>query len=288
MVRIFIRRIVKIILYLIPYPYFKELFSKIPYSRFNFVLNFFNGMEEVEYYGVKLNVNPGDNLGFYLYFLNNYEENLIKKLIEICSGESIFFDIGSNFGWISLAVANNCENLEVYAFEPDKIIGEELLRNLNNNKHLSSRINLIDMAVSNENTDLFYTPSYAKNNPGIGRINKENQNEKSYLVNSIKLDTFCRNKKIFPDVVKIDVEGEELNVLKGMRKLFKFGYPKVIFLETHGFYYGDKISEFNNSIVSELKKSNYQIFKFIDDSLISLDLSFEREQRAHLFAFKTN
>jgi hypothetical protein len=42
-----------------------------------------------------------------------------------------------------------------------------------------------------------------------------------------------RYNEIFPDIIKIDVEGNELNVLKGSEKTLKKNYP-IIIMETHG------------------------------------------------------
>ena len=45
--------------------------------------------------------------------------------------------------------------------------------------------------------------------------------DQTVSVRSITLDNFFKNEKIKPDVVKIDGEGSEMNILKGMKNLLE-------------------------------------------------------------------
>ncbi len=55
------------------------------------------------------------------------------------------------------------------------------------------------------------------------------------LIQTVSLDTFCREAGVRPNVVKIDVEGAELLVLRGAAKLLGEFYPTII-LAVHPYW----------------------------------------------------
>jgi len=69
---------------------------------------------------------------------------------------------------------------------------------------------------------------------GISRTSqsKLNLNSGMYKVCVAKLDTILTKAKIKPDVIKIDVEGEELNVLKGSIRTLRNGV-RLLIIELH-------------------------------------------------------
>ena len=52
------------------------------------------------------------------------------------------------------------------------------------------------------------------------------------LRRQVSLDTFCSTQNLRPDIVKIDVEGNELSVLRGGARMFRSARPRV-FLSVH-------------------------------------------------------
>lgn len=260
---------------------------RLPYSRFYKICFYLvNGIEEVEYFGVKVAVNPGDIQGYYLYFFNDYENEYTKKLIKLCENKKVFFDVGANFGWISQAIANNTNKLKVYAFEPDKNIARQFIKNLESNTNLNSKIRIINKAVYDSETEVCFSPSKSAHNPGVGRIDSgESSNDK---IETISLDSFCSRENIYPDIVKIDVEGAELKVIKGMKKMLSRGIPDYILVETHGFYFKDKTSEFNAELIDELITNHYKIYLLEGDKVSPFNEEYKKLDRMHLLAkYKT-
>jgi hypothetical protein len=81
-------------------------------------------------------------------------------------------------------------------------------------------------------------------------------------VAAITLDVFFQNKYIKPDVVKIDVEGAETKVLRGMTRLLR-NYNPTLFLEIHPLnlpLYKSSVS----AILMLLMENEYKVFE-IDD-----------------------
>ena len=89
-------------------------------------------------------------------------------------------------------------------------------------------------------------------------LNSDNFYEKKYQIKTKKLDSYFVNKKIDNIFLKIDVEGFELNVLKGAKKLIS-KQVKLILVEKHFFqlykdYTPDEVDIF-------LKKNNFRLLK---------------------------
>ena len=287
MLRLILRRILRFFSINIFNKYLLDLLRKLPYSRFGkFSYSLFRGSEMAKYFNVNVRVNPGDNLGFYLYFFNGYENELTEMIIDISSNYPVFFDVGANYGWISLAVAKNTDSVEVYSFEPDKEIAKEFNFNLNNNTELKNKVNLINKAVHDSDNNVNFAPSKMESNPGIGRITDSENN--GYSMEGTSLDSFCEKNNVYPDIIKIDVEGAELKVLKGMQKLLADKRTAVLFIEIHGFYYGDNASEFNKEIISELLSYNYHIYVLDGKKQLTFNNDFFDLTRMHIVAYSEN
>ncbi len=257
----------------------------MPYSKYNnLAYSLFNGKEIFDYFGTKINVNPGDNLGFYLYFFDDYENNVIDKLLEICKKYKVFLDVGANYGWISLAVSNSNNSIKIFSFEPDKKNYEEFNFNLNMNHELKSRINLVDKAVYDIDGTVSFKPSQSLKNPGISRIDN-NEISDGYEVQAVSLDSFCLAEQINPDVVKIDVEGAELKVLKGMKNLLSEKKVKALIVEVHGFYYENDVIKFNSDVINELENHGYKIFFLDNEKLVPYKDEFNKLSKMHIFAY---
>jgi FkbM family methyltransferase len=142
-----------------------------------------------------------------------YIETLfLKKYLKT---NSVFFDVGSGFGDYSLIASSVIKHGKIYSFEP---IQEEINRLKENVKlnNIEEVVSVFQMAVSNYN--------------GTVNFNLSSVNEMSYItaehadlrVKCTKIDTFCKKNNIeFIDFLKIDVEGEENNVILGALNLLK-------------------------------------------------------------------
>ncbi len=131
-------------------------------------------------------------------------------------------DIGANIGYFtrlfSLLVGPEGK---VYAFEPDEK-NFDLLKI--NTSHLDN-VHLINSAVSdiNGNIDFFHVVGATGTHsllPATGSTVKK--------VSSVTLDQFFDDKRL-PDMIKIDVEGAENQVFRGMDNILKKKSVYVIF-----------------------------------------------------------
>ena len=167
----------------------------------------------VEIEGHKMHLDPLDSLK--LSINKSYEEFETKLVKDIIKDGNIVVDIGANIGYFTLIFARLVgEKGKVFAFEPEPNNFNLLKKNIEINGY--KNVNLINKAVSNKSGKI---KLYIDNvNYGGHSLIAEIPNRQSIEIESIKLDDFfSANKKI--DFIKIDVEGAELEVLKGMSNL---------------------------------------------------------------------
>lgn len=177
---------------------------------------------------------------------NTILNNSINLLDSIKShnNDCVVLDVGSNFGYLSLVWANSvCQNGTVHAFESNPEVCDALMKSVVENK-LRQNVCVNSDAVGNENgmVKMYFTDTYSN-------IKNLYDTNKHSLVNMVSLDTYMDSLKLTGcDLIKIDVDGSELDVLEGgIRLLNKF---KPIF-----------VVETNNEIqvVNFFLKNNYKV-----------------------------
>jgi len=145
-----------------------------------------------------------------------YEIEMLQDLLKIAPATGVAVDVGANIGNHSLFFAGIC-NLKTYAFEPfansRKILQENILIN-----DLTEKITIIDCALGSKSYDA-YISSENTHNSGTAKI-KHDTSEKNTTVQ--QLDSY---KLTNVSLVKIDVEGMELDVLKGSVKTIAKSNP---------------------------------------------------------------
>jgi FkbM family methyltransferase len=172
-----------------------------------------------------------------MYDFNNM--NLIKFCTSI--GKCNFFDIGANFGTYSI-IASEHKEVDVYSFEPHPYTFQLLLNNIDINKR--SNVHAYNFALSDEDTTVKFS-----NNPGssTNKIQNDNIDISNIIeIEAVKISTFCFKNNIYPDIVKIDVEGFENKVISGFENYI---YKVNLFVI--------EITENNNFIIDFMKNAGF-------------------------------
>jgi FkbM family methyltransferase len=169
-------------------------------------------------------------------------ERHIKKVVELVSlfnlqkNDSII-DIGSAFGNVGIYFATAFPMSKVYCFEPIKESFDKLLENT----QPYSNIIPFNIAIGNPVGEFEEAIMHITHNFYSSSIlNIDNSNSNEYLSSAMKevktenvkvasLDTMLQNNKDYFNIMKIDVQGYELEVLKGAKKTLKS--TKIILLE---------------------------------------------------------
>ena len=147
----------------------------------------------------------------------------------------IFIDIGANFGLHTVYAAKLVgEKGRVFAFEPVA----KHLNLLNKNislSHVRERVEIVSSALSNsqESSLTFYLPP-EEEIAVTASLSAEGNNLQEIKVANARLDDYWTNIDREVKLIKIDVEGAELEVLRGAERLLKRWKPKLL-IEVHGF-----------------------------------------------------
>ena len=199
-----------------------------------------------------------------------FDRKVYETAIKYVKDDTIVLDIGANFGQLSVLLSKCKKDVEVYSFEASKYIFEILKKNVQIN---NANVRLFHNLVGNETEqELFIKKlNISKfNTYGSNMIEKtESRNENSSnieKVNSIKIDNIFFEKKI--SFMKIDVQGYDLEVLKGSKKTISKQQMPIIFEYEEDFAkdfnytfknFESFIDEINYKISIQIDKSNYLI-----------------------------
>ena len=171
------------------------------------------------------------------------ETDYVKN--EIKEGD-VVVDIGANIGYYTLLFSKLVgKKGKVFAFEPEPVNFQLLKKNVEING--CQNIILENKIVSNKNGKAKLYIS--EQGPGKHKIYPtQNDEENLIFVDSVKLDDYFKDLDIIKNIsfIKIDVEGSELGVIKGMELLLKVIKKLKIQLEFSSFLiqqYGAKQEE---------------------------------------------
>ncbi len=163
-----------------------------------------------------------------IYLHGSYivEEAYEKFMLSYCEQSKVIFDVGANIGYYTVQFANKTDG-KVYAFEPMNYQYRMLLKNVEINE--LNNVYPVKKIVSDHNGIQRIYFSGMDNTAASSVIVKTNQYEDAP---SITLDQFCEENSIQSiDFLKIDVEGYEMNVLKGLSDMLGCLNVESIFIE---------------------------------------------------------
>lgn len=195
----------------------------------------------------------------YLFGRYEYEKSETAAWIKLIKSNIDIIDIGSNFGYYSLIAAGSNSNVRIHAFEPSTQTYAKLVRNIK----LNSFQNITTYNIGVSNIDGSFKLYLAdKQNTGMTSLAEPDFfSGKSIDIKVVKLDGFLMtNYDNKLSLVKIDVEGNELNVLLGMKNLITSNKP-VIFIEIINEYL-NKFGHSAENVFEFFKSSNYRVFNY--------------------------
>lgn len=164
-----------------------------------------------------------------------YESRHRQTILQNIPNKKTFVDVGANIGIWSAALVKHFE--KVISYEPSKRNRECLECNLQNLSDIRP------FAVGDSSGQVNFHD--AIKNCGDSKITLENRNG-MYSVDIVRLD----DQKITDcSLIKIDVQGFELGVILGAKKIIEEQQPWIIF----------EINEDVDTIVSFLESKNYEM-----------------------------
>jgi FkbM family methyltransferase len=183
--------------------------------------------------GGKLEVIAGEWVQYNLLLNGYYEKPETDMWVKLCKNSRIIVDIGANVGYYSILAAKSTRdrNNIIYAFEPVKHTFSSLKKNIGLNN--LSTIKPFNLALSEEEGQLQIHVN-AKENWGLSSVHRQMDELGSIeLSNAVNFDSFYNKMDSHSiDLIKIDVEGHELHILKGMEKSID-KYKPIVLVEVN-------------------------------------------------------
>lgn len=222
-------------------------------------------IQELLPWGLKIRVRPEEEHGKMLTTLGIIDLAVTEILFRLTDEGEFAIDVGANIGYMTSILSLKVgKNGKVYAFEAHPEIFDELSFNVQSwlQDYNISNIENNHIAISDASGELeLFVPLDFQTNRGLASLQKGSVGYQSITVSSISLDDRFANQEI--GVLKLDVEGHELNVLKGARRLLQNKQIRDCVFEEHNSYPTD--------ITNFLEEMGYTIFR-VHRQLFGLDL----------------
>jgi len=223
-----------------------------------------NSRREAVRSGVKYSLDISDYLEHAVYF--GYREKAQEELFRIAENMRVIIDVGVNIGSTLLNFARICPEAEILGFEPDADNYRKASKNIQLNAF--DNLELINKGLGSASAAVRLF-KVNEGNAGMNRILPERDSSESDImefteIEIVSLDDFLAQRpQCHVDLIKIDVEGYELQVLRGAEQTLEQHRP-TLFIELDD----DNLRIQGDSaelLVSFLTRFGYRIFRADDE-----------------------
>lgn len=227
-----------------------------------------DGLRIVFQDGLRMHWRPSDTRSVPSVTVNHggYEPEEVRALLALVEGAEMVLDIGANAGFIALRLAR-AGRARIHAFEPVPSTHDELLRNIALNQ-LEGRIVPHALALGAEAGEVkFYVPAFHGSVAASARPLFASDENREVSVRMSTLDQFAESHALARiDLIKCDVEGAEIFVLRGGLATIERTRP-VLMLEMLRKW--AKVYDYHpNDIVQLLLPLGYQCYSLAEGNLL--------------------
>jgi FkbM family methyltransferase len=159
-----------------------------------------------------------------------WEPRSLQIWTRLCKTAAVIYDVGANTGIYAMVAQAVHPTATVIAFEPLDLIFARLEQNAMLN---GGTVCCVQAAVSDRRgtTDIHHPPV---DHPYAATLEPEVFGESAtrgwgrVRVNTIRLDEFSESRGIEPDLLKIDTEGHEASVIRGLGLILETRHPTIL------------------------------------------------------------
>jgi FkbM family methyltransferase len=184
--------------------------------------------------GLRLLVKANEDVGRELYFFHNFEPQESNFVLQQIRDSDICVDIGANIGFYTLCFGKQAVRGTVHSFEPVPLSYHLMAVNVLSNG--LSNIVANNYAVGDTNGESEFCVA------GDGAFSSLIDTGRKPIIETMKtrvvtLDSYCHDHNLARvDILKVDVEGAEMSVLRGSGSLLADAHrrPRLVMLELFG------------------------------------------------------
>ncbi|GHD18649.1 hypothetical protein GCM10007052_26220 [Halioglobus japonicus] len=150
-----------------------------------------------------------------------YEESLLKYTQDFVPKDTLILDIGANVGNHTVFYAKYYGAKEVIPFEPNPAAYQTLIENCRLNRLTNINLAYLGRVVSHLDLEYEISHNPEGNLGGVAYSPREGQGSPSISIDRIPIRDIV-------GLIKVDVEGMELDVLKSAKKLIQRDSPVIV------------------------------------------------------------
>lgn len=188
---------------------------------------------ETDFFGLSYAGNMASFIDWTVFYYGGYSINELRLLAALADalraqGKPVnFYDVGANIGHHTLFMSRHADH--IFAFEPFAAVRQEMQRKLDHAK--VDNVTTFPVALGNRNeTGIFHPPTGA--NQGTGTLSDalpDNASAEAIAVQVVRGDDLFAANHLPPiSLLKIDVEGYEVNALEGLRETLWRDRPPIL------------------------------------------------------------
>ena len=213
-------------------------------------------------------LNPHDLLQTNLLLDGVWEESVGYWFRRISEDAECIIDIGAHVGYFTLTAWSAApDTAQTYAFEPNPISRNQLETNLAANK--AHNVTVVPMAVGAEVGTVTLYPLNPWE-PGATSGFRRYAQRGGFEVAVTTLDDFCQKQSIKRiDALKMDTEGAEPMILRGMQQGLAEGRYKAMVIAVHPHLWDEPAAAEAN--IRSLEQFGYVLFRIAGSRATRLD-----------------
>jgi FkbM family methyltransferase len=183
-------------------------------------------------YSMKCDLNLMLQRQFYFFGTYFLERDNLACWSDFTSKANVIFDVGANLGIYSLTAAASGPAARIHAFEPTPDLSAHFKQTLHDNQ--IKNVTVVQKAVARVSgmAVLNLWGDIAEGNEGMNFVTAQPRSADSIPVATVSLDDYCAEAGIEQiDLLKIDIQGNEPEALRGASHLLSKGRIRCLFLE---------------------------------------------------------
>lgn len=197
-------------------------------------------------WGSTLRIDPSEAIGNAIWREGVYDLCVTETVSRLLSPGGIGVDVGANIGYITTLMQRRAGPTgQVYALEPHPDVVSTLRSNVD---PAGAPVEIIEAGASCAAGTATLTVPVTISGSHIGESNGSREGQ-TFSIRTTTLDAILSNVDI--DVLKLDVEGHELQVLEGARRLLDRERITTIVFEDH--------LGFESDVVALLRRHGYEV-----------------------------